>query len=72
MRPLYSDLKKRVQGAKDNPGAAFVELKLPDMPGAYCIVEMEKPNGAKMKMHFKGQTTFDLLQLGKVFWSSEP
>jgi hypothetical protein len=34
-----------------------------------CIVEMEDGRGGKMRMRFYGKTDFDLLELGKVFWS---
>ncbi len=34
-----------------------------------CTVEMENKFGAKMRMSFKGETNFDLLELAKSFWS---
>ncbi len=74
----YTDLKNRVQ---QKPGdlfvkqvevnPAFIELGFSPVssPVAECVVEMEDINGAKMRMCFSGKTDFDLLELGKSFWS---
>jgi hypothetical protein len=75
----YNDLKKRVQKLDivSRPGAsshsAFVELDLSrSIFPTECIVEMEAPEGAKMKVHFKGGVDFDLLGLAKVFLDKKP
>ncbi len=78
LRLNYTDLKHRVEARRSTfeqstvPEPAFVELGLsgPIHP-AECLVEMEDAFGAKMRMHFKGTIGFDLLELGKVFWSKK-
>ena len=74
----YSDLKRRVQRNRDrglavgqHPDLGFVRLDLgaPTMPSE-CLVEMEAPNGSRMRMSFKGiPNDFDPVELGRVFWS---
>jgi hypothetical protein len=76
LRLNYSDLKFRVQASQSflqsSPviGPAFIDLglKSPILP-AECTIEMEDQNGAKIRIYFKGEAVFDLLELGKVFWS---
>ena len=71
----YSALKKRVLIKKKNTAAkmsppGFIELNLePPASVSECIVEMEDILGAKMRMHIRGKTDFDFLQLAKAFWS---
>ena len=74
----YTTLKKRA-AIKDKDSAAsmgpadFIEVNLqPPAAVAECIVEMQDIRGAKMRMHFRGKTDFDLLQLAKAFWSKKP
>ena len=74
----YSTLKKRAAVQK-NAGAAlmsptdFIEVNLqPPASISECIVEMQDIAGAKMRMHFRGKTDFDLLELAKAFWSKKP
>ena len=76
LRLNYTDLKNHVHGrccketAKTASSAAFIELGCrPSLFESECIVEMEDRAGSKMRMCFKGQTNFDLLELGKAFWS---
>lgn len=73
----YTALKKRVY-PQDQPGntpapSPFIELGFDHQaaPVAECIVEMEDGRGAKMKMHFRGRTDLDLVELGKAFWAKE-
>jgi hypothetical protein len=74
----YSALKKRVliknKDAADKmspPG--FIELNLePAAAVSECIVEMQDIGGAKLRMHFRGKTDFDLLELAKAFWRKKP
>jgi hypothetical protein len=74
----YSTLKKRAAVKKKTGSASmspadFIEVNLePPAAVAECIVEMQDIAGAKMRMHFRGQTDFDLLQLAKAFWSKKP
>jgi hypothetical protein len=74
----YSTLKKRA-AVKNKAGSAsmspsgFIEVNLePPTAVSECIVEMQDIAGAKMRMHFRGKTDFDLLQLAKAFWSKKP
>jgi hypothetical protein len=77
LRVNYNDLKDRVQRSKDRGLAVgqrrefgFVKLDLGTsiMPSE-CLVEMEAPNGAKMRMSFKGASReFDPVELSRAFW----
>ena len=74
----YSALKKRAVIKKKDSAASmspagFIELNL-EAPSAVseCIVEMQDILGAKMRMHFRGKTDVDLLELAKAFWSKKP
>ena len=74
----YSTLKKRAaiknkDSAASMSSAGFIEVNLePPAAVSECIVEMQDIVGAKMRMHFRGKTDFDLLQLAKAFWSKKP
>ena len=74
----YSTLKKRAVIKKKDAAVStnppdFIEVNLePAAAAAECIVEMQDIAGAKMRMHFRGKTDFDLLQLAKAFWSRKP
>jgi hypothetical protein len=74
----YSALKKRVPIKKKDSAAkmsppGFIELNLePPAAVSECIVEMQDILGAKMRMHFRGKTDFDLLELAKAFWRKKP
>lgn len=71
----YSALKRRVRIKKKAAAASanppgFIEVNLePPAAVSECIVEMQDRLGSKMRMHFRGQTEFDLLHLAKVFWT---
>jgi hypothetical protein len=75
LRLNYSDLKHRVRETEKisapEPGRCpdFVEVDFGSstLPSG-CTVEMETPNGAKMKMYFKVGRGFDPLALSKAFW----
>jgi hypothetical protein len=76
LRLNYTDLKTRIDQKQTasissaiNP-AEFIELKInPAIHPPECLVEMEDPFGAKMRMHFKGGAGLDLLELGRIFLS---
>ena len=78
MVPNYTALKKRVFIKKKNTAAkmsppGFIELNLEPLAAASeCIVEMQDILGSKMRMHFRGKTDFDLLELAKAFWRKKP
>ncbi len=74
----YNALKKRINSADpqdssgQEPTTAFVELVPPQracLPE--CIVELEDPRGAKMRIHLKGAEAPDLAALSRGFWSIE-
>ena len=77
LRLNYNGLKNRTPKARDmglavgkRSDLGFVKLDLgaPIMPSE-CLVEMEAPNGAKMRMSFRGTPRdFDLVELGRAFW----
>ena len=73
----YNGLKNRVTRAKEKspavgqgPDFGFVRLDLEaPMSPSECLVEMEAPNGSKMRMSFKGvPNDFDPVELGRAFW----
>ena len=76
LRVNYTELKHRVQETEkiaapsSDYGAEFVEVDFgQSMLSSECVVELETPNGAKMKMYFKGQQGgFDVVGLSKAFW----
>lgn len=76
LRLNYTELKHRVQETEkiaapsSDYGAEFVEIDFgQSMLSSECVVELETPNGAKMKMYFKGQQGgFDAVALSKAFW----
>jgi len=74
----YSALKRRVRAKKKDAAAStnppgFIEVNLePPAAVAECIVEMQDIFGARMRMHFRGKTDFDLLELAKAFWRKKP
>jgi len=52
--------------------ATFVELASPASGGSpECILELEDPGGAKMRVHLKGVETPDLAALSRSFWGVE-
>jgi len=78
LRLDYYALKKRIDAAgsrlaSDREGVtAFVELTPPPPTGSpECILELEDPGGAKMRVHLKGVETPDLTALSRSFWSIE-
>jgi len=73
----HTSLKERVNKIEERSiqevhASSFVELNFEQSPPiSECIIEMEDSSGAKMRMCFKGQTNFDLLELGRAFWRKE-
>jgi hypothetical protein len=74
----YYSLKKHVQAAASRRGpdraavATFVELAPPGSTcSPECILELEHPRGAKMRVHLKGVQAPDLTALSRSFWSVE-
>jgi hypothetical protein len=78
LRLDYYTLKKHVEtssahGAPEQEASAtFVELASPVSAGTReCLLELEDPDGAKMRVHLKGIETPDLVALSRSFWSAE-
>jgi hypothetical protein len=77
LRLNYDALRSRVAKSRDTglvvgqgPEIGFVKLDLgvPITPSE-CLVEMDAPNGAKMRMSFKGASReFDPVELSRAFW----
>jgi hypothetical protein len=74
----YYSLKKRSEGAGMHPApeaggkADFIELIPATSVGpAECLLELEDPGGAKMRVHLKGGQVPDLAALSRSFWSTE-
>ena len=72
----YYALKKRVEAtgsmSDDDTVATFVELAPPASSGfRECILELEDPGGAKMRVHLKGVEAPDLAALSRSFWGVE-
>jgi hypothetical protein len=75
LRLNYNDLKDRVQTSRDRgvdigAGPGFVKLGLgtPTMASG-CVVEMEAPNGSKMRMSFSAVLRdLDPVDFGRAFW----
>jgi hypothetical protein len=75
LRLNYYSLKQRVESA-GRPGApgtpAFVELVpavLRPACAAECLIELEDPRGATMRISLKGLEAPDLAALSRAFWS---
>jgi len=77
LRLNYYGLKNRVTRARDRspavgrgPDFRFVRLDLGGAIGpSEGLVEMEAPNGARMRMSLKGDLRdFDPVELSRVFW----
>ena len=71
----YYSLKKRVQatasrGRPDRqPVVKFVELGPPSSAStSECLLELEHPRGAKMRVQLKGMQAPDLTALSRSFW----
>ena len=78
LRLDYYALKKRFADAASDrePGreavAPFLELPALVSDGvSECIVELEDPGGAKMRLHLKGGAVPDVAALARSFWGVE-
>jgi hypothetical protein len=68
--PRY--LPDRLVPAKARAVGGFVELAPPSATGfPECILELESPAGAKMRIHLKGAEVPDMAALSRGFWSVE-
>ena len=66
------DALVRTETARAEAQPAFVELALPSaVPVPECVVELEHPRGARMRIHLKGGGVPDLAVLTRSFWGAE-
>jgi hypothetical protein len=88
LRLDYYSLKRRVEsqppakrrsptaaassGAEASVAPGFLELPAPPWSGGECLVELEEPGGAKMRVHLKGFAPPDLAMLSQSFWKAVP
>lgn len=76
LRINYTALKSKVKNAnarQQNPPdtlPAFIELPAPAVSIHESNIEMIKSDGSIMRMHIKGSTGSDLIELGKAFWQA--
>ncbi len=77
LRLDYYALKKRVEDAASDCGpdreaaATFLEFAPVSGGASECIVELEDPGGAKMRLHLKGGAVPDVTALARSFWGVE-
>jgi len=80
LRLDYRSLKKRAAevtrnlAPKRTPSSPqFVEVSPAIIATpADCLIELEHPDGAKMRIHLKGSQTPDLANLCQGFWGNTP
>lgn len=77
LRVDYYALKKRLNAPTpprrvgSTAAPAFVELTPPSLATAGgCVIEFEKPSGAKMRVELPGSQLLDLAALGRSFWEA--
>jgi hypothetical protein len=65
----YYALKKRFETGRQQDDPTFMEL-VPSGSATLgeCLIELEDPVGAKMRIHLKGGNTPDLAALSDGFW----
>jgi len=60
---------RQAVSADGQTAATFLELARPASDGSReCILELEDPGGAKMRVHLKGVEAPDLAALSRSFW----
>ena len=71
LRIDYGSLKKRLKGAaRRSSSGAFVELPAVAPLGlGPCVIELEAPEGVRMRIEVKGVTVADLVALTQGAWS---
>ncbi len=71
LRVDYGALKKRLDVAEAGrvPSAAFVELPVVRPTGlGPCVIDLEAPQGGRMRIEVTGVTVADLVTLTQVAW----
>jgi hypothetical protein len=70
----YGSLKKRLDttGARRAPSPAFIELPAARPTGlGPCVVDLEGPQGQRLRIEVTGVTVADLVTLAQVAWGRE-
>ena len=74
LRIDYGSLKKRLgtAGAGRVPSPAFVELPAVRPPGlGSCVIDLEAPQGGRMRIEVTGVTVADLVTLTQAAWGRD-
>ena len=74
LRVDYGSLKKRRDGAAAGrvPSPAFVELPAVRPTGlGPCVIDLEAPQGGRMRIEVTGVTGADLVALTQVAWGRD-
>jgi len=68
----HSYFKKRMIEVQNNE-PAFVEFHLspPATASTHWVLEMDKPDGAKIRISCQNASLPNILEMGKMFWSSQ-
>jgi hypothetical protein len=70
LRLDFNGLKQRVHKKRHSPGAGFIAFDLrPISAEAECSIEMERPDGSRMRVCLRGNMGFDLGGMLRGFWS---
>ena len=73
LRLEYNHLKRRIaekRSADQDSGCRFIELDpSPKQATSECAIEMQRPDGAQMRVQIKGARGSELFDLAKAFWS---
>jgi hypothetical protein len=78
LRLDYYDLKRRVAESAsavepqtgESAAPTFVELAPVPLGTCECTVELEKRDGSRMRIEFKGASAADLAVVSRSFWES--
>jgi len=75
LRLDYYSLKERLEGLDRDSAAAsetkpaFIELRpLPAAPVSECMIDLEHPQGSRMRIHVTGAPMPDIAALTRTFW----
>lgn len=79
LRLNYLALEKRIVSTghdksvrEQGEDPSFIEIDFDKtFSSSACFVEIEKSNGSKMKMYFKGEVGLDLMEFGKLFLENQ-
>ena len=71
---LKAELEKQSEGTVSNEhsSSGFVALPLPALSSVpECVVEVENSKGQKLRIHFKGVATADVLSVSRALWDDQ-